>query len=1232
MSLKCSDGSVSHRTTGKWNSRAAAIALAVAAAAPVVMLNPEASALTELDRALVLLSDQAKPTDPQLLAQGIELYNKSQYEEAQVTLQQAKAEGLSQAEQARLAETLTKVEAALNARQAARANFEQGEAALAANNADQAISHYRAAIDSKYADAATRAKAQSQLDVAQAMLASAPKQDLKATYKEAVGDFKAGRFEQARAKFAALDAAGYKGGLLDRKPASYLRDIDQKLTETSATVVTEVKSSVEAGTAQAAPAPEQTSVAVVKPQPKAPAEAVVQVPAPAVVEVQPAPQPQAPAVEVQVQPEQAPSVEVQVQPEPVPTVEVQAQPTPRELYELGVAEYKQRNYAAARELFQAAQAANYKPGLFRTSPAKYLEMIEDRQEKAAVVVVPEVPATGETAVIVETPATQTPSGLEATARVELLRQQQRQYEAGQLVQRAEQARRENRLQEAYVLYSEAAKLDPTNQAAVTGAVNLRVLTTGGVEGGMLEAQIERIRVLKQAIEYSFQRNIEEARQAIAANNFDQAQAAIDAARVARDSDPTVFSQQELSQFNSTIANTQAALNRATEATATVQQRTAAEQAAEEAARRERIRIEEERRTVQALVRTAKQLVYEGQYSQALGVINQILAIDPTNDYAVGVKRLVQDYATIQQQRYYREKYDRELEKQLNRTEESKIPYMDLMVYPENWPDISELRDREVLEERHGAAGDAQALAQLERRLPELRFDNVGFAEVVDFLRDVTGANIYVNWRALEAAGVDKNATVTARLRDVKFSKALSTILADVGGGAVQLAYTIDEGVITISTADELNRNVTTEVYDIRDLLVVAPDFQAPPNFGFGTGGGGGESGSRSGGSGNSGGLFGGGGGGGGGGFGGGGGGGGGGQGPAQSTQDLVEEITTLIQETVDRDSWTLNGGPGSLKFLSGQLIVTQTPDNQRRLQGLLDKLRETRAIQVSIETRFLQVERNFLEDIGVDLDFVFNIENPENFSPIIVSQNSAAFTANPSTPLTSLGAPPGIQVAGSFLDDFQVNFLIRATQAAKNSTSLTAPRVTVFNGQPAYLVVATEQSYVSDLEADTGDGVGLYDPEIDIVRTGVVLFVQPTVSADRKYVTMNLQPTVTQLIALRTFNVAGVNTGTGGGGGGLPGSITAAIQEPELQVTTVATLVSVPDGGTLLLGGQTLAGEVEIEEGVPILSKIPIVKRLFTNRSSAKDERVLLILVKPTIIIQREVEQQQFPLLSSGNR
>ncbi len=44
--------------------------------------------------------------------------------------------------------------------------------------------------------------------------------------------------------------------------------------------------------------------------------------------------------------------------------------------------------------------------------------------------------------------------------------------------------------------------------------------------------------------------------------------------------------------------------------------------------------------------------------------------------------------------------------------------------------------------------------------------------------------------------------------------------------------------------------------------------------------------------------------------------------------------------------------------------------------------------------------------------------------------------------------------------------------------------------------------------------------------------------------------------------------------------------------------------------------------GVPILSKIPILGRLFSNRSSLRDEKILLILVKPTIILQEEAEHE----------
>lgn len=184
--------------------------------------------------------------------------------------------------------------------------------------------------------------------------------------------------------------------------------------------------------------------------------------------------------------------------------------------------------------------------------------------------------------------------------------------------------------------------------------------------------------------------------------------------------------------------------------------------------------------------------------------------------------------------------------------------------------------------------DRAAQAQLARTLPEVVFDGVGFTDVVDFLRDVTRADIFVNWRALEAVGIERNAPVNARLRNVKFSKALQIILDGVGGEKVELGYVIDDSVITISTADDLAKHTLTRVHDIRDIVRAKPD--APDA----------EKGKR------------------------------------------LAVLTKLITGSVAPDSWRGQGGSsGALRELQGQLIITQTPENQ---DAIVNLLKQTRAL------------------------------------------------------------------------------------------------------------------------------------------------------------------------------------------------------------------------------------------------------------------------------------------------
>ena len=105
-----------------------------------------------------------------------------------------------------------------------------------------------------------------------------------------------------------------------------------------------------------------------------------------------------------------------------------------------------------------------------------------------------------------------------------------------------------------------------------------------------------------------------------------------------------------------------------------------------------------------------------------------------------------------------------------------------------------------------------------------------------------------------------------------------------------------------------------------------------------------------------------------------------------------------------------------------------------------------------------------------------------------------------------------------------------------------------------------------------------------------------------------------------------------GGTGNIPGNgiATGTIQLPTVTITRVQTTVTVPDQGTLLMGGQRVVNEYITETGVPVLSKIPVLNRFFTNRIETKEEQTLLILIKPTVLIQSEEEEKAFPGLQDA--
>jgi hypothetical protein len=108
---------------------------------------------------------------------------------------------------------------------------------------------------------------------------------------------------------------------------------------------------------------------------------------------------------------------------------------------------------------------------------------------------------------------------------------------------------------------------------------------------------------------------------------------------------------------------------------------------------------------------------------------------------------------------------------------------------------------------------------LQERIPEASFDEAPLDNVLDWLDSLTTTNLVIRWRLLENAGVGRDTPITMSLRNLRFYQVLWTVLDEAGGRDAKLAWEIfDEGLVVVSTAEDLERELILRIYDVRPLL------------------------------------------------------------------------------------------------------------------------------------------------------------------------------------------------------------------------------------------------------------------------------------------------------------------------------------------------------------------------------------------------------------------------------
>ena len=241
--------------------------------------------------------------------------------------------------------------------------------------------------------------------------------------------------------------------------------------------------------------------------------------------------------------------------------------------------------------------------------------------------------------------------------------------------------------------------------------------------------------------------------------------------------------------------------------------------------------------------------------------------------------------------------------------------------------------------------------------------------MAEYIAEKMDINLWVDARALEDEGLNTDMPVSINVEGIRLRSALNLILAPAG-----LDHVIENEVLTITSKLARRGELTTEVYEVVDLVVPLkpPEpiraFQpfnnlGPASFGFNdpsqlsvgsspvSGGGmpmiqdgivgGGNSTGRA-------------------------------AGPGEIAN--YGELQQLITSTVSPNSWEEYGGDGTMENQSStfSLVIRQTQEVHREIEDLLSQLRRLQDLQVTIEVRFITVSDSFFERIGIDFDFNIN--------------------------------------------------------------------------------------------------------------------------------------------------------------------------------------------------------------------------------------------------------------------
>ena len=304
-----------------------------------------------------------------------------------------------------------------------------------------------------------------------------------------------------------------------------------------------------------------------------------------------------------------------------------------------------------------------------------------------------------------------------------------------------------------------------------------------------------------------------------------------------------------------------------------------------------------------------------------------------------------------------------------------------------------------------------------------------------------------------------------------------------------------------------------------------------------------------------------------------------------NSSDLIGTLGAVMTPRGKVQPFTPLVSKNSNSASSNIIVISDIQENIGSILKIIETL-DVPIPNINIAIRFIETNLDTLRGFGIDWS-----QTPLLPGDYGVSDSSSVLNISFD------------KVTVATLNPLQLSNALKLMQARGQSKLLSSPQVTTLDNHEAETETVTtvfiegnitsqnQQYQQGNQNNNVGSYGNIFVNQVQEKDIGIKLKVTPRINNQMK-ITMMVDAQVEALLS-----AAEIDT-----------------QKPRSTKRSVKTQVTVDDGNTVIIGGLIAENALETKKFVPILSKIPILGKLFQSTSIEKEQRELLIFITPTIV------------------